>query len=110
VYIVISITIRAERSESLAVSPHHATSTSPEWIRIAEIPTTVCFPAIPNASNYCAKYQEAGEGEPARVGFWDVEFVAWCFCSGEDSRRHRNRDDTTEGDVVESDKSEHDDT
>jgi hypothetical protein len=77
---------------------------------MAEIPTTVCFPAIPNTSNYCAEYQEASEGEPARAGFWDVEFVALCFGSREDSRRHRNRDDTTESVAVRSDNSEHEDT
>jgi hypothetical protein len=104
---VILITIRTERSESLAVSPHQATSTSPERIRIAEIPTSVCFPAIPNTRNYCAEYQEASEGEPARAGFFGVEFVALCFGSGEDSRRYRNRDDTTEGVALESDNSEH---
>jgi hypothetical protein len=109
-YTIISITIRAERSESLAVSPHQATSTSLEWIRIAEIPTTVCFPAIPNTSNYCAEYKDASEGEPTRAGFWGAEFVAWCFGSGEDSRRYRNRDDTNEGVGVESDNSEHEDT
>ena len=108
IHTVISITIRAELSESLAVSPHQATSTSPEWIRIAEIPTTICFPAIPNTSNYCAEYQEASEGEPAScVGIWGVEFVEWCFRSGEDSRRYRKRDDTTEGVAVDSDNSEH---
>jgi hypothetical protein len=103
------ITIRAERSESLAVSPHQATTTSPEWIGIAEIPTTVCFPAIPNASNYRAEYEEASEGEPARAGFWGAEFVEWCFGSGEDSRRYRNRDNTTGGVAVVSDNPEHED-
>ena len=96
IHTVIPITIRAERSESLVVSPHQSTSTSPEWIRIAEIPTTVCFPAIPNTSNYCAEHQEASKREPARAGFWGMEFVARSFGSGKDSRRYRNRDDTTE--------------
>ena len=36
-----------------------------------------------------------------------MEFVAWCFGSGEDSRRYRNRDDTAEGVVAKSDKPEH---
>jgi hypothetical protein len=85
----------------------------PEWIRIAtkaEIPTTVYFPAIPSTSDLCAKYQEASEErDPAYAGLHGAKFVAWCFSSGEDSRKHRNRDDTIEGVAIESDNSEDED-
>jgi hypothetical protein len=108
-----SITIRPECSESLAIGPHQATSAPPEWIRIAsnpEIPTTVCFPAIPSCSNHCAKYQEASEGrEPACARCCGAKFVARCFRGGEDGRRYRNRDNTTERVAVESDNSEDED-
>ena len=42
-------------------------------------------------------------GSSLRQTPWGAEFVAWCFGGGEDSRRHRNRDDTIEGVAVESD-------
>lgn len=97
-----------ERSEPLAIRPHQAASASPEWIRIAtkEIPTTVVFPTIPNTGNCGTKYQETSEGEPACAGFRRLKFVPWCFCCGENSRRYRNGDDTTE---VVSDDSEDED-
>ena len=100
-----------ERSEPLAIRPHQAASASPEWIRIAteEIPTTVVFPTIPNSGNCCAKHQETCEGrEPACAGFRGLEFVPWCFCSGEDSRGYRNRDDTIEGVAVSDDSQDED--
>ena len=71
---------------------------------------TVYFPAIPSSSDYYAKYQEASEGrDPACAGLRGAKFVAWCFSSGENSRRHRNGDDTIEGVAVGSDNSEDED-